>query len=103
MKYLIEENETKTGYNLTLSPQLEKEVEAKKLIEVIIFISDYFQLEAEINMLHFGMPPYYKFKMKEGIELTVALDDYFGLSIDSNSKEFLERLCPLLESNIFFN
>ena len=102
MKFLIDE--TPSGYfTLTVHPQLEEELEARKIIEVIKFLAEQFQLETEINMLQFGMPPYYKFKVKDGIELTVALDDYFGLSIDSNNKEFLEKLWPLLENNVFGN
>lgn len=100
MKFLIDK--TPSGYfTLTIHPQLEEKIEARKIIEVIKFLADRFQLETEVNMLDFGMPPYYKFKVKDDFEVTVALDDYFGLSIDSNSREFLEKLITPLEQSIF--
>ena len=103
MKLTIFKNESSNGYHLILNPQLEGELEAKKLLEVVKYLKDQFQLETEINMLEFGMPPYLKFKEKNGISITIALDDFDGLSIESNSKTFLETLKSLLEQNVFYS
>ncbi len=103
MRWIIEENAAKTGYNLILDTRLEEELEARKLVEVVRFLTDHFQLDPELNMLEYGMPPYYRFKEKNNISITVAVDEFDGLSVDSNNREFLEKLAPLLEQGIFFN
>lgn len=103
VRLAIFENETKKGYHLILIPQLEGRQEAEKLLQVIEFLKNRFSLKPHINMLQFGMPPYLKFEQCDGVTVTVALDDFDGLSIDSNSRDFLERLKPLLEKEIFAN
>ncbi len=93
----IRENDAGRLHNLLFVPELEEQEQDKKLALAIETITRIYGFEIEQNGLQLGMPPYLKFKDKDGVELWVAIDDYDGLSIDSNSRELLEKLKVELE------
>lgn len=84
-------------YSLVYKMELNDQEIEQKTSFIIKVIENQFKFEIERNMLVLGMPPYVKFREKDGIELWVAIDDFDGLSIDSNSYEILEKLQPYLE------
>lgn len=84
-------------HSLVFKCELSEQETEHKIVYILDIIKNHFQFEIERNMLVLGMPPYIKFQEKDGIELWLAIDDFDGLSIDSNNLEFLEKLQSYLE------
>ena len=84
-------------FYLAYKADFTSEVEDQKLNFVLNLIKTKYHFETEANMLGLGLPPYVRFKEQAGIEVSVVLDDYFGLTIASNSEDFLKKIKPELE------
>jgi hypothetical protein len=96
----IQGNPTQTGFNLKIIPRLEEQTEFQKLTEIIEFLKTTFNLEVESEMLQHVIPQHCRFKAIDGIVLTVALDEGIGLTVDCNSKRFLQNLAPLIQKAV---
>jgi hypothetical protein len=101
MNFKIQGNATDTGFNLKIVPRLEEETEFKKIIEIIEYLKTTFQLEVETENLQRVSPQNCTFKAIDGISLTVALAEPHGLTVECNSKRFLQNLAPLIEKTVF--
>jgi hypothetical protein len=101
MNFNIHGNQTQTGFSLKISSRLEAEAEFNKLTEIVQFLKTTFHLEVETEMTQRVFPQYCKFKSIDGITLTVALDELNGLTVDCNSKRFLQNLAPLIKKGVF--
>lgn len=98
-KTIILDSISGSGFNLVFVNPPDKASEKVILDKSIDLIKNKLGFEVELNMLGLGLPPYCKFKEKNGIEVTIAIDDFDGISIDSNSKEFLVGIQPYFESD----
>lgn len=101
MDFRIHGNPTDTGFNLNIIPRLDEETEFKKFVEIIDFLKTTFHLEVESEILQRVSPQYCKFKAIDGISLTVAMDELHGLTVDCNSKRFLQNLAPVIKKGVF--
>jgi hypothetical protein len=94
-------NDKNGSYSIVVFASQDEDSEENEAKRIINLLEDKYGFKCERDMLNLALPnfpAYYSFQEKNGVQLTIVLDEWRGVILDSNNREFLKELMPHIKS-----